>query len=591
MKNFKLFTKSQLQQLAGIYRFILPYRWSFLIGMIGLIFSSLTLLSFPLISGELLDVAAGNESWLSDNINVIALCLLGIFLVQSIFSFIRVYFFAQVNEKSSADIRRALYQKLITLPIAFYDQHRTGELLSRITSDISLLQNTFSVTLAEFLRQIATLLIGTIVIVSMAPKLTGFMFATFPVLIIAALFFGRYIRRLTKKTQDQLAESSTIVEETLQAIRAVKAFTSEVREVLRYGFTMDQVVNTALKAALYRGLFVSFIIFVLFGGIVAVLWYGASLVQQNTITIGDLISFILYTTLIGGSIAGLGDLYGQIQRALGASERVLDILAEDPELTLPSKSTTSYQFNSINGNIRFENVSFNYPSRTDITVLKNINLEIHSGEKIALVGHSGAGKSTLAQLLLRFYPVKEGVVTINNKPIQDYSFTELRQNIGLVPQDVILFGGTIEENIGYGRDKASYDQIREAAEKANALNFIESFPDGFSTMVGERGIQLSGGQRQRIAIARAILKDPAVLILDEATSSLDAESEALVQQALERLMEDRTTIVIAHRLATIRKVDRIYVMKNGRIVESGTHQQLYQLDQDYRNLVELQMLG
>jgi ABC transporter fused permease/ATP-binding protein len=590
MKNFKLFTKSQIQQLAGIYRFILPYRWSFLIGMIGLVFSSLTLLSFPLISGELLDVAAGNESWLSDNVNVIALCLLGVFLVQSIFSFIRVYFFAQVNEKSSADIRRALYQKLITLPIAFYVQHRTGELLSRITSDISLLQNTFSVTLAEFLRQIATLLIGTIVIVSMAPKLTGFMFATFPLLIIAALFFGRYIRRLTKKTQDQLAESSTIVEETLQAIRAVKAFTSEAREVHRYRSAIDQVVNTALRAARYRGLFVSFIIFVLFGGIVAVLWYGASLVQQNAITIGDLISFILYTTLIGGSIAGLGDLYGQLQRALGASERVLDILAEESELTLDSELTPPLPSDAISGSIHIQNVFFNYPSRSDITVLKSVSLKISSGEKVALVGHSGAGKSTLAQLLLRYYPFQAGNIIIDNQPIQSYSFTELRHHIGLVPQEVILFGGTIEENIAYGNANASFDQIKHAAQQANAIDFIESFPDGFATVVGERGIQLSGGQRQRIAIARVILKDPAILILDEATSSLDAESEALVQEALERLMEDRTTIVIAHRLATIRKVDRIYVMKNGQIVESGTHQQLYQLDQNYRNLVELQML-
>ncbi|MGD1891945.1 MAG: ABC transporter ATP-binding protein [Cyclobacteriaceae bacterium] len=591
MKKFKLFNKFQWEQLAGIYRFILPYRWSFLIGMIGLVFSSLTLLSFPLISGELLDVAAGNESWLSNNISVIAFCLLGIFLIQSIFSFIRVYFFAQVNEKSSADIRIDLYQKLIKLPIAFYDRHRTGELLSRITSDISLLQNTFSVTLAEFLRQIATLLIGTIVIVSMAPKLTGFMFATFPLLIIAALFFGRYIRRLTKKTQDQLAESSTIVEETLQSIRAVKAFTSEVREVHRYRSAMDQVVSTALRAARYRGLFVSFIIFVLFGGIVVVLWYGASLVQQNTITIGDLISFVLYTTLIGGSIAGLGDLYGQIQRALGASERVLDILAEEPELTLPTVSSPPLPSDAIDGSIAIQNVSFSYPSRSDITVLNNISIQITSGEKVALVGHSGAGKSTLAQLLLRYYPFQKGDITIDGQPIQNYNFTQLRHHIGLVPQEVILFGGTIEENITYGNAHASFDQIKQAAQQANALDFIESFPDGFATVVGERGIQLSGGQRQRIAIARAILKNPAILILDEATSSLDAESEALVQEALERLMEGRTTIIIAHRLATIRKVDKIYVMKNGQVSESGTHQQLYQLDQDYRNLVELQMLS
>ncbi|MEM8967575.1 MAG: ABC transporter transmembrane domain-containing protein [Bacteroidota bacterium] len=559
--------------------------------MVGLIFSSLTLLSFPLISGELLDVASGNESWLSNNLNFIALCLLAVFLIQSIFSFIRVYFFAQVNEKSSADIRLALYQKLITLPVSFYDKHRTGELLSRITSDISLLQSTFSVTLAEFLRQIATLLIGTIVIISMAPNLTGFMFASFPLLIVAAIIFGRYIRRLTKKTQDQLAESSTIVEETLQAVRAVKAFTSEFREVSRYRRSIKQVVNTALKAALFRGLFVAFIIFVLFGAIVAVLWYGATLVQQNVISIGDLVSFILYTTLIGGSIAGLGDLYGQIQRAIGASERVLDILEEKSEAVTLTSSQAQESRNIIQGNIRFENVLFAYPSRPDITVLNDITFSVEAGEKIALVGHSGAGKSTLAQLLLQFYLVTQGSITIDDTSIDNYELSVIRQHIGLVPQEVILFGGTIEENIRYGKESANLDEIREAARQANALSFIESFPEGLSTIVGERGVQLSGGQRQRIAIARAILKDPAILILDEATSSLDAESEHLVQKALENLMENRTTIIIAHRLATIRKVNRIYMLKEGEIIEQGTHEELYELDQDYRSLVQLQMLN
>ncbi len=591
MKKINFLNKDQFKRLTGIYRFILPYKWQFTVGMIGLVFSSLTLLSFPLISGELLDVASGNESWLSNNLNIIALCLLAVFFVQSIFSFIRVYFFAKVNENSSADIRTTLYQKLITLPISFYDKHRTGELISRITSDISLLQNTFSVTLAEFLRQIATLLIGTIVIVSMAPSLTGFMFATFPFLIVAAIVFGRYIRRLTKKTQDQLAESSVIVEETLQAIRAVKAFTSEFREIVRYRTSIDQVVSTALKAALFRGLFVAFIIFVLFGGIVAVLWYGATLVQQGTITIGDLVSFIMYTTLIGGSIAGLGDLYGQIQKAVGASERILDILDEQSESISLSPSHPESLTRAIQGSIRLDNISFSYPSRPDIMVLNDISFSVQAGEKIALVGHSGAGKSTLAQLILRYYSAGNGTITIDNTAVDAYDLSTLRMNIGLVPQEVILFGGSIEENIRYGREKATFQQIKEAAYQANALDFINSFPEGFSTIVGERGIQLSGGQRQRIAIARAILKDPAILILDEATSSLDAESEHLVQSALENLMEHRTTIIIAHRLATIRKVDRIYMLKEGQIIERGTHEELYELDQSYRSLIQLQMLG
>ena len=575
------------KKLAGIYQFIIPYRGKFIIGIIGLLLSSLTLLAFPYLSGQLLDVAAGNTSQFSDNINTIALGLLGLFLVQSIFSFMRVYFFAQVNERSTADIRVTLYRKLMSLPLIFYDQHRTGELISRITADVSLLQSTFSVTLAEFLRQVATLIIGTAIIGFMAPKLTGFMLATFPILVISGIIFGRYIRKLSKLTQDQLAASNVIVEETLQAVQAVKSFTSELFEIDKYSKALNKVVNTALRAAVFRGLFISFVVFVLFGGIVAVIWYGASLVQSGAITIGELISFILYTTLIGGSIAGLGDLYGQLQRAFGASERILSILDEESEL-----DTTNTKLRpplSIQGNIAFQNVSFAYPSRPDVTVLKGIDLNIEPGEKVALVGHSGAGKSTITQLLLRFYQTNQGKILVDGRDIQSYDLTSYRQHIGIVPQEVLLFGGTIQENIAYGKQDATLEEIREAARLANALDFIESFPEGLQTLVGERGVKLSGGQRQRVAIARAILKNPEILILDEATSSLDAESESLVQQALDTLMENRTTIIIAHRLATIRKVDRIYVLRNGKIVESGTHDELYDLDQSYRNLVKLQM--
>ena len=584
----KVKPREGFKRLVGIYKFILPYRWQFSVGIGALLLSSVTLLAFPYLSGQLLDVAAGNTSALSDNINMIALALLGIFVVQSIFSFIRVYFFAQVNEKSTADIRLALYSKLMSLPMVFYDRYRTGELISRITSDVSLLQNTFSVTLAEFLRQIATLLIGTAVIAFMAPKLTGFMLATFPILIVSAIFFGRYIRKLAKLTQDQLATSNVIVEETLQAVQAVKSFTSEWFEIKKYNKRLNDVVKTALRAAVFRGLFISFVVFVLFGGIVSVIWYGATLVQEGAITIGELISFILYTTLIGGSIAGLGDLYGQLQRAFGASERILSILEETSEVD-PAAHYKRKPDLAIRGSISIENVFFAYPSRSDMTVLKDVSFAIGQGEKVALVGHSGAGKSTITQLLLRFYEVDRGRILVDGEDIQQYDITTYRKHIGIVPQEVLLFGGSIRENIAYGRQGASLDEIREAARLANALDFIASFPEGMETLVGERGVKLSGGQRQRIAIARAILKNPEILILDEATSSLDAESESLVQQALDTLMENRTTIIIAHRLATIRKVDTIYVLRDGQIVESGSHNELYELDQSYRNLVKLQM--
>lgn len=586
-KKIKL-NKKSFQSLMGIYKFIVPYKWQFVVGIVSLVLSSLTLLTFPLASGELIDVASGQNSWIGDSINTIALALLGIFLIQSIFSFIRVYFFAQVNEKSMADVRLALYSKLMSLPMTFYDQRRTGELISRITSDVSLLQNTFSTTLAEFLRQIATLLIGITIISFMAPKLTAFMLVSFPVLVILAVLFGKKIRRLSKLTQDQLADTNIIVEETLQAIQAVKSFTSELFEIKKYNTALTSVVNTALKAAVFRGLFISFVIFVLFGGIVAVIWYGASLVEEGTLTVGELISFILYTTLIGGSIAGLGDLYGQIQKAIGASERVLDILNQKEELD-PTQYYKAKKGVNIHGRIEFNSVSFSYPTRNDIQVLKDVSFQISRGEKIALVGHSGAGKSTITQLLLRYYDVDNGQVLVDDQNIKNYDLLEYRKHVGIVPQEVILFGGTIKENIMYGKPGATLEEIKLAAEKANASEFIESFPEQYETKVGERGVKLSGGQRQRIAIARAILKNPEILILDEATSSLDAESEHLVQQALDRLMENRTTIIIAHRLATIKKVDRIYVLKGGKIVEQGTHEQLYILQGSYSNLVRLQL--
>lgn len=584
----KKLNKEAFQSLLGIYKFIIPYRWQFTVGIISLVLSSVTLLSFPLVSGELIDVASGKSSWMGNNINTIALLLLGVFFIQSIFSFIRVYLFAQVNEKSMADVRLSLYSKLMSLPMTFFDTHRSGELISRITADVSLLQNTFSTTLAEFLRQIATLLIGTIVILLMAPKLTGFMLATFPVLVIMAVLFGKNIRKLSKATQDQLADANIIVEETLQAIKEVKAFTSELFEIKKYNSALTRVVNTALKAAVFRGLFISFVIFVLFGGIVAVIWFGASLVASGDITVGELISFILYTTLIGGSIAGLGDLYGQIQKAVGASERVLNILAQQEELD-PTQYYRPQDQVHIQGDISFSEVSFSYPTRKDMMILKGINFTIHQGEKIALVGHSGAGKSTITQLLLRFYQPDSGQIFVDDKNIETFNLVEYRKHIGIVPQEVILFGGTIKENIKYGKPGASHDEIEEAARKANALDFIRSFPENFDTRVGERGVKLSGGQRQRIAIARAILNNPKILILDEATSSLDAESEYLVQQALDRLMENRTTIIIAHRLATIKKVNKIYVIKDGAIVESGTHEALSLQEGDYSNLVRLQL--
>jgi ABC-type multidrug transport system fused ATPase/permease subunit len=575
--------KTNLKTLSSVFKFMLPYKGLFIIGLISLALSSVTLIAFPWLSGNLLDVASGDTKYFS-SINQVALVLIAILFLQSIFSFIRVYTFSIVSERGMANVRQSVYKKIIWLPMTFFDNRRVGELMSRITADVGTLQDTFSLTLAELFRQLLTLIFGTAILFYLAPTLTAFMLLTFPVLVIAALIFGKYIRTLSKKTQDKLAEANVVVEESLQSISIVKAFTNELFEINRYSNALKEVVNIALHSARYRGMFISFIIFALFGGIVAVGWYGASLVQTKSITVGELFSFIFYTSFIGFSIAGLGDIFTQLQRSIGASERVLEILQQPDE----AESVTEHI--KLSGDIAFTDVSFSYPSRVDFSVLKQLNFKINAGEKIALVGPSGSGKSTIINLLMRFYPLQKGDIKVDNKTISEFNLTAFRENIGIVPQEVILFGGTIKENIRYGRPGASEEDIRMAARKANALEFIESFPEGFETIVGDRGVKLSGGQRQRIAIARAILKDPAILILDEATSSLDAQSEVLVQEALEKLMQGRTSIIIAHRLSTIKKVDRIFVIKEGQLAEMGSHTELTSLNNGiYSNLLKLQL--
>jgi ABC transporter fused permease/ATP-binding protein len=576
-----------LSESAEIFQFIKPYRAAFFWGIFFLLLSSATALVFPFVTGRLVDAATGNAQGLLDDINSIALGLIGVLILQSIFSYIRVWLFAIVSEKSMADIRNQLFDKIISMPIPFFEQRRVGELVSRITSDVTQLQETLSLTLAEFFRQIATLIVGISIIMITSTKLTLMMLATFPVLVITAIIFGKFIRKLSKRTQDALADANVVVDETFQAINVVKAFTNEAYESKRYQNAMSSVVDFALKAAKFRGAFISFIIFGLFGGIVLVLWYGSSLVTIGEMTIGELTAFIIYTTFIGGAVGGMGEVYSKIQKTIGASERLREILHSESEIELKNIGNEKHRI--VNGNISYNNIYFEYPSRKDMRVLNGISFSIHEGEKIALVGPSGAGKSTIVQLLLRYYNIEQGEILIDGRNIVSFHYHELRKNIGIVPQEVLLFGGTIKENILYGRINATDEQVKEAARRANALQFIETFPEGFNTLVGERGVKLSGGQKQRIAIARAILKDPKILLLDEATSSLDAESETLVQHALDELMKNRTTIIIAHRLSTIRKADRILVIDKGNIVETGNHTQLMQNENGlYHHLVKLQ---
>jgi ABC transporter fused permease/ATP-binding protein len=580
--------KSNLKKVLRLLRYVKPYRTKFFFGLAFLLLSSITSLAFPAAMGKLIDAATGTLSeGIFTNINTIAIVLIGILAVQALFSFFRILWFVEVAEKSLADIRKDTYLKLISLPMNFFANRRVGELNSRISADLSQIQDTITTSFAEIIRQIIVFIGGTIALSIVSGKLTLLMLSILPVLIVVAVVFGRYIRKLSKKAQDNLAESNTVVEETLQGISNVKSFTNELYESQRYNVSIDNVVKIALKGATFRGAFASFIIFCLFGAIVTVVWYGSNLVSQGLITVGDLTTFILYSTFVGAAMGSFAELYSQLQKAVGASERVLEILEEDSE-AIDFKNTQPHK--KFKGDVAFENVEFSYPSRSDIQVLSGVSFEIESGQRVAIVGQSGAGKSTIANLLLQFYHSNKGKILFDGIPSTALEVKDIRENIAIVPQDVFLFGGTILENIQYGNIEASFEEVQQAAKRANAHHFISQFPEKYETVVGERGVKLSGGQKQRIAIARALLKNPAILILDEATSSLDSESERLVQDALEELMKNRTSIIIAHRLSTIRACDKILVLDKGHIIEKGTHEELILNEHGlYKHLSELQL--
>ena len=517
----KKITKAGLKNALKLYSYIHPFRVEYFVGMVFLLASSLSNLAFPKLLGDLINTPEATT--FGQSLNQTALLLGALLVVQSVFSYFRIILFVNVTEKSLAELRRATYNHLIKLPLQFFERRRVGELNSRISADVTLLQETMTTTLAEFIRQIIIIIGGIVLLALTSVKLTLFMLLILPPMMILARVFGKYIRKFSKDVQNQMADSNTIVEETLQGIQSVKAFTNEYLEMGRYKKKTQEIAELGMKSGKFKGAFSSFIILGLFGAISAVVWQGSKLMEAGELTSGDLFSFVIYSVFVGGNIGGMATVFTNIQKFIGATEDLFGIFEEKQEAITEAKLTG--QEYPLQGNITFRNLGFAYPSRPEEPVLKNISLEIESNKMVALVGASGAGKSTMASLLLMLHPPAKGGLFFDQKDCHDFPLSVLRGQISLVPQDIFLFGGTIKENIAYGRPSATEDEIIDAAEKANAMEFISRFPEKMDTLVGERGTQLSGGQRQRIAIARAVLKNPRVLILDEATSSLDSESE------------------------------------------------------------------
>ena len=548
-------------------------------------------LAFPYFLGtligspqEALSEGVDAEALRSD-INQVVTTLLLILCIQAFVAYWRVRGFIKAGESALCDLRQDLFARLVRLPVPWFMERRTGEVGSRFAADLAILQETLITTVPQMVRQSVTFVGGLIFIFIASVKLSLFMLAMIPLVVLIVAIVGRRIRRWSKDAQDQLAQSNIVVEEAVQGIADVKAYSNEGFEERRYRGALDEFLGTVLKGARARAMFVSFIIFILFGTISVVVWFGAGMLAKGQITSEEFTHFILFSIFVGASLGSLPDIMSQLQKTQGATERIQEILDYELEDERPAASDI------LTGTMSARDLVFAYPSRKDTTVLNGVNFEVQAGERVAVVGPSGAGKSTLFSLLLGFYEADGGGMYFDGKAAAEIPVVSRRAAMAVVPQEVLLFGGTIRENIEYGRPGASEDEIMAAAKRANAHDFVEAFPEGYDAMVGPRGVKLSGGQRQRIAIARAVLADPKILLLDEATSALDSENESLVQGALDELMKGRTSVIIAHRLATVQGADKILVLNEGRIVESGSHAELMEKDGTYRLLAQTQLLA
>ena len=574
---------TSVASLRRILPFIAPYKWIVAAAGVALVVSASSVLAIGQAIRRVIDHGFGQEQGLIDQY---FLALLGVVCILAAATFARYFLVTWLGERIIADIRKAVYSHVIGLSPAFFEATRTGEVLSRLTADTTLIQTVVGSTASIALRNILMFVGGTVLLVISSPKLTGLVFALLPVVILPILVFGRKVRRLSRDSQDRIADITNYAEESLGAIQVVQAFCHEFLDRLRFGKITDDAFVVAILRTRARAWLTALVMLLIFGAIDAVVWIGANDVISGTMSGGQLAAFVFYAIIVAGALGALAEVYGELQRAAGATDRLVELLSVNSSIIVANAPEPLPSLGSCA--ISFKEVTFEYPSRPDLPALKRFNLEVASGETVALVGPSGAGKTTVFQLLLRFYDPQEGAVLLDEINLRHADPTEVRSKISLVPQDPVIFAANARENILYGRPDASEEQIAAAADAAKASDFIESLPNKYLSFLGQKGTLLSGGQRQRLSIARAILADPPVLLLDEATSSLDAESERAVQEALEGLMADRTTIVIAHRLATVLKADRIVVMEHGTVVEMGRHEDLVKQNGLYARFAALQ---